>query len=383
MVTKTEMKMIMKTMKLLTLVLTLGLFLGFVSCDDSIETPKQGENILPERFSVDIPDPLTKGSTPQGRVSEGRLAEDIPQGNEVYESLGFFIALAEGSSELVEAIIQGVSTEGIDRVLSITYESDEDGRVKNLEVLESSTYNGVTYEYEMVITDADSEGNADGGKAMQIFWNRDPIQGVAILKPYNINRVDDAEAGDAVYRVEYSEVSDTYDAYMIVSISGIPLPNALEDPFAVDNLQMFVGKKGVFVDVYGNSNHPNAVFFNQDEEGFNWAFVASGIEDLDIGVAEVGLPPSNLDSDDRATILETYSIKQVWTNQILALWPDIGQDLIDQYLANTEAPGFFNENGFVQGGTSPGAEYDPLVDRIQDLAPYNPKSVSDLVIEFK
>ncbi len=356
----------------------------FVSCDDSIEKPREQENIVPEQFTVDIPESLTSDQRTSGRVANGRIAEDDLDGNSIYETLGFFIHLAEESSELVEAVLRGAASLGIHQVIFLSYESDEDGRIKNLEVLENSTYEGVTYEYELTITDADSEGNDDGGKALQVFWNLDPVVGVAIIKPYNINRTEHPNAGDAVYKVEYMEESDRgYDAHMIVSISGIPLPSPLEDPYAVDNLKMFVGKTGDIVDIYGNSNHPNAVFFNQDEVGFNWAFVASGNDVEDIGVAEVGLPPSNLDETDRSALLVDYSIKQVFTNQILSVWPNLPQELIDLYLFNTEAPGFFDADGFVQGGTSPGEAYDPLVDRILELAPYSPKAISELEIQFK
>ena len=374
----------MKTTRLFALVFTMTLLFLFVSCDDSIEKPQTQENILPERFTVDIPESLTSDQLSSGRVANGRVADDHLDGNNIYETLGFFIHLAKESSKIVEAILNGVSEIGIHGIIFISYESDEDGRVKNLEVVENSTYEGVTYEYELTVTDADSEGNDDGGKALQVFWNRDPVVGVAIIKPFNFDRIKDINAGDAVYKVEYKEVSDLeYDAHMIVSISGIPLKNPLDDPYSVDNLKMFVGKTGDIVDIYGNSNHPNAVFFNEDAVGFNWAFVASGNDVEDIGVAEVGLPPSNLDETDREILLVDHSIKQVFTNQILSVWPDLSQDLIDIYLADTEAPGFFNDGGFIQGGTSPGIEYDPLVARIGEWTPYNAKTISELVVQFK
>jgi len=63
--------------------------------------------------------------------------------------------------------------------------------------------------------------------------------------------------------------------------------------------------------------------------------------------------------------------------------PNISPDIVNAYLHNTEAPGFFSENGFVQGSTSPGQEYDELEVRLPDLSPYNPKEISNLFIEFK
>ena len=103
----------------------------------------------------------------------------------------------------------------------------------------------------------------------------------------------------------------------------------------------------------------------------------------DIGVAEVGLPPSNLDDPTRNVLLEYYSIKDVFTREINDVWPGLDQSIIDAYLFNTEAPGFFGTDGFIAGGTSPGEDWDVLADRLQDLSPYNPKEISNLNIDFK
>lgn len=373
----------MKTLKFLSLLIAVVLLLGFVSCDDAIETPNKGENIMPEQFTIDIPESISNANFASNGRSNGRVAQDELNGNEIYQLLALYIAVGEGSGDLLEAIIGSITTLGIDRPLYISYESDDDGRTKNLEVVENVAYKGTTYEYMLTITDSESENNADEGKAMQIFWNRSPVRGVAILKPYNIDRIKDANAGDALYKIEYTEESEFgYDAHMIVTIDNLPLENPLEDPFSISTLKMFVGRSGDLVDVYGNSNHPNAKFFTQDA-GFNWAFVASGSESADIGVAEVGLPPNNLDASDRESLLVDYSIKQVFSDQILSVWPNLDQNLIDQYLFNTEAPGFFNNEGFIQGGTAPSAVYDPLVSRIQDLVPYNPTDISSLEITFQ
>ncbi|MEQ9217411.1 MAG: hypothetical protein RLO17_05180 [Cyclobacteriaceae bacterium] len=377
------MKTNMKALKFLSLLATIALILVFVSCDDSINNPQEGESILPERFTIDIPASIANSDASVSGRTAGRVDDEDLDGNDIYQMLSFFIAVGEGSGDLVQAIIGSITQLGIDRPLFISYESDEDGRTKNLEVVEDVSYEGKDYQYLLTITDADSEGNDDGGKAMQIFWNKSPISGVAIIKPYNINRVDDADAGEAIFKVEYTEDSEFgYDAHMIVSIDHLPLENPLVDPYSIETMKMFVGKSGDLVDVYGNSDHPNAKFFTEDV-GFNWAFVASGSESAKIGVAEVGLPPNNLDASDRETLLVDYAIKSVFTQQIQSVWPNLEQELIDLYLYNTEAPGFFNNDGFIKGGTAPSAVYDPLVSRIQDLAPYNPSVISSLDISFQ
>jgi hypothetical protein len=151
-------------------------------------------------------------------------------------------------------------------------------------------------------------------------------------------------------------------------------------------MKMYVGKDGDRIDVFGNSDHPNAYFFTE-KTGFNWAFVASGYDKKDIGVAEVGLPPSNLDENDREVLLGDYSIKNVLTEEITQWFIDeigIRPDSSDLavYLRNADAPGFFADHGFVQSGVSPGEEYDELVNQLSKLSPFNPKSVNELQIDF-
>ena len=103
-----------------------------------------------------------------------------------------------------------------------------------------------------------------------------------------------------------------------------------------------------------------------------------------IGVAEVGLPPSELNSNDRDVLLKEYSIKNVFTREITAAWPGVDQGLLSAYLSSTTAPGYFSESrGFIAGGTSPGADWDALVNRLDDLGPYNPSQVSSLQLSFK
>ncbi|MGM0528724.1 MAG: hypothetical protein ACQERS_09975 [Bacteroidota bacterium] len=96
----------------------------------------------------------------------------------------------------------------------------------------------------------------------------------------------------------------------------------------------------------------------------------------------MGLPDSYLDEPSRSVLLEDYSIKNVFTQQIYEVWPNISQESIDIYLYNTEAPGYFDSNGFIQGGTSPGEDHDVLVDRLPSLSPYNPKEIAELDISF-
>jgi hypothetical protein len=380
----------MKNQKNILIVTLFLLTLMFQSCEklDNIEK-KKNAGILPERFKVDIPTSLSNTQAGGGGYKSATSTDaDTIKGNAIYQNLNAFIAVGEASADVVMHIIAAIAIYDINKPMSLTFESNDDHRSKNLVVEQGTEYSDRTWEYVLTITDAESENEADGGKALQVFWNTSPIDGIAILKPYNCDRIKNSNSKDAIFKIEYSETgTDQYERYMIVEIANLPLPAANLEPFAMKSLKMFVGRNGDFVDVYGNSNHPNAKFFT-DRNGFSWSFVASGRDNEDIAVAEVGLPPSNLDENDRTVLLKDYSIKNVLTTEInqwfietIGFRPD-SSDLAG-YLKNADAPGYFADQGFIQGGVAPSVDYSPLEDRIQNLSPFNPKTINDLEIEFK
>lgn len=344
------------------------------SCEkDDFDPIKKHDTILPDRFKVEIPSSISSAySLKAGQV-------DTLKGNDIYQLLGAYIAVGEHGAELAQNIMLSIAVLNLNRPLELTFISDEDGRTKKLKIIENVQYEEATWHYQMTISDIE-DGTSEIG--LQVFWRWDPLVGIAILNPYNIDRNTEEIYTQTTFRIDYSEAGNLgYDAHMIVSFSGFPLPNPLQNPFGLDKMKMFVGKTGDQVTVYGNSSHPNAKFFS-NETGFNWAFVAAADENLDIAVAEVGLPPIDLDATDRETLLETYSIYNVLHDQILSVWPTIDPEILNAYLYNTQAPGYFNQNGFVQAGTAPSDEYLPLKNYIQNLAPYNPAYILNMSIEF-
>jgi hypothetical protein len=377
----------MKALRILFSVSLIVIAIFAQSCQKTETSATQTDTgILPARFKVAIPTSLSNAQSKTKSASATNA--DTLKGNGIYQNLNTFIAVGVGAGDIVEKIIGAIAFYKIDRPMVLSYQSNDDNRIKNLVVKENMDYNGRTWRYMLSITDAASEGDADGGKAMQVFWNPSPIEGIAILRPYQIDRVKNVASLDAVFRIEYSEVStNEYDSHMIVDIAGLPMPDARIDQFAIHTLKMFVGKKGNTVDVFGNSDHPNAKFFTEST-GFDWAFVASGLSSENIGVAEVGIPPSTLDNNTRKVLLEDYSIKNVLTDQINKWFYGIYGVHIDatdlsKYLQNADAPGYFGSNGFIQAGFSPDARYDALASRIKLLTPYNPKQVNGLTVEFK
>ncbi|MBN2669609.1 MAG: hypothetical protein JXR60_10305 [Bacteroidales bacterium] len=357
--------------KLLAIILSLGFVLS--SCVKEDDPTNNDQSILPSQFSIDVPNSISS------QLANKSTQSDTLNGNEIYGHLRNFIAIGEGAATIVESIIGVISVYQINHAMNLTYTSDEDQREKNLVVLEEQSYEGQQFEFSMTISDAQSTTNADEGKGLQIFWNRQPIEGVAILKPYNINRDENLNQMNAIFKIEYSEVATSnYEKHMVVSIANLNNLNA--DPYYMKNLKMFVGKNSDIIDVYGNSDHPNANFFT-NETGFDWAFVASSVESSDIGVAEVGLPSNDLNTYSRSAILVDNALQTVFSTQIGTL--GYAQEDIDRFLYNTEAPGFFNRYGFVQGGTAPSSDYDAITSRISLLTPYNPYEIANLSVVFE
>jgi len=363
-------------MRKLTFTYLLPVLLSFVLLISCENEPEPQSNFLPEKFSVDIPSSISS------ETSGGRVKGDSLNGNLVYLNLATFIAVGSGSAKLVEEFIGGIRRYALENAETATFTSDDDNRKKNLVVQRDIEFEGKTWQYMLIVTDSESESSADGGRGLQIFWNHgSPIHGIAVIKPYNCNRKDNAGIKDALFRINYDEQTDPgYDAQMEVRISGLPLPAT--NPYAISTLRMFAGRKGDVVDVYGNSTHPNAAFFT-GQKGFSWAFVAAGDETANIGVAEVGLPPSSLDKSDRATLLKQYSIKNVFTTEIQTAFPFLPSTAVAAFLETTSAPGYFDNKGFVAGGKSPGAAHNTLATRLDALAPYNPKVTSTLSVSFR
>ncbi len=386
----------MKTRNFLIGMMTAVSVLFFASCENALMDQKNNDSgILPERFKVDIPSSLSNADLKSASLKSTEM--DTLNGNHIYAYLNVFIAVGEGAADMVEAIMWHMRAYKIENVISLSYTSQDDNRVKNLDVISDVEFQGRTWQYQMTITDAESEGNPDGGIGLQILWNKSPIEGIAIFKPYNIDRTRHEGNPNAMAAIEYSEkATDQYDSYMTVELAGYPFANSVPGDFAMESMKMFVGKKGNIIDVIGNSNHPNARFNMNDpnHEGFDWAFVASGQKNENIAVAEVGLPSSTADLSTRKEILEDNSIKKVLTHEMtnfvvaayakvgITLQPDEIAAYISPYLKNADAPGYFSNHGFVQGGVAPNNNYSELESRILELVPYNPKDINNLQIEF-
>lgn len=352
----------------------------FSACDkDDDDVKKDPESIVPERFAIDIPSSI---SSQDSKTKSSKV--DTLRGEDLYQHLRNFIGAGEASAKLIQDVLLWVALHNLTHPMEFTFISDDDGRAKHLSVVENVKFDGKNWQYCLTVKDIENGMTKDTNIGLQIFYDLDPIVGTAILNFYNIDRNHDKVFKDTYYKVEYSEKGNLgYEKHMIVSIADFPIPPQEPNIYALTNMKMFVGKTGDIISIYGNSKHPNAFFFDDKETGFNWAFVAAAHDKKNIAVAEVGLPPMNLDADDRYTLLEEYSMENVLKNQILSVWPTIDTEILNAYLYETKAPAFFNNGGFVQGQTAPTDDYLPLEGKIQDLVPYNPKKdILNLLIEF-
>ncbi len=371
----------MKTINILHLLSVLLIATVFTYCESDTTTEIPDNTNFPTSFKVDIPSSISQSSSLKSANSN-----DF-SGKEVYQHLNNFIHVGEAAAEFVEEIMKAISVYGLNKPNEFNFTGEDDGRIKNIVIVDNSDFEGVTWQHQLTITDADNESNADGGKALQVFWNTNPIKGIAILKPKNWDNSSTNNMNETIFKIEYSEAGEYgYEASMIVSITNWKQDQT--NRFHMDNLKMFVGKTGDIVDVYGNSNHPDAYLFLEEPKGFSWAFVASGNNNTNIGVAEVGLPLSSLDESSRPVLLVDNSIKNVFTTQIrewvfqtYGVYPS--EETLDTLLVDTEAPGFFNSAGFIQGGEAPNDSYTELASNVEVLVPYNPFKISQLTITFK
>jgi hypothetical protein len=363
------------------------LSLGFMySCGDDEETITVDENNpFPQSMTVEIPAALSDISSTKSQVT---TKADGLDGHEIYIQLRVFIAFAKDGAELLQEFMDAIREHKLNRPMDINFTGEDDKRVKHLVVKENQTYEGVTYKFGLTLTDAESENEADRGIGLQIYWSGNPINGVAIIKPKNLDRTGNT-MDNAIVRIDYTEASTAgYDKTMIVSLAELTLKDTAEGKFSANNIKIFVGKKGDIVDIYGNSNHPNASFSTkQTQLGLNYAFVASGNLTQDFAVSEVGLPPMSLNSTNRAVILDTNSIRKTFINAI-ALEYNLGVDTVEafinkyQLMKNINPPGFFAEKKFVCSETAPDSKYNEYVTRIENMTPYNPSAISTLKINF-
>ncbi len=146
---------------------------------------------------------------------------DTLQGNDIYEHLRNFIHIGEHAADIVGEIILVISWHNLSQPMSFTFTSDDDGRQKHAIIVENASFEGYNWQYKMTITDEGPSDMNNENTALQIFWDKNPIKGIAMLNPYNIDRTTDPQYAESMYRIDYSEGGEMgYSHHMIVTIDG-------------------------------------------------------------------------------------------------------------------------------------------------------------------
>ncbi|MBL4715590.1 MAG: hypothetical protein JKX95_03065 [Bacteroidia bacterium] len=364
-------------MKKLTsyLVPVIAIVLMFYACgkDDDNNNSTNVSNILITTMSVDIPDAISGASN--GKTSG---TNESLEGNEIYEHMRFFVNVGESAAEIVDNIITAINKNNLSGPAEFTFTAD-DGRTKIVTIVANEFYDGENWEFFLEMLDQDSS------KALQVFWDTSTVKGIAILDPDKID-ITNTDNPDLMGKVEYSEVESGYDKRMIVTLSGLTVTEGTD----LDNMKMFVGKSGDVLDVYANSNHPNVQLVDTNYTGGrNWAFRAHAHSTDDIGVAEVGLPPSSTSTN--VDILSDFSIDKVLSEELHNMY-DGTQDsayvdsAITEFVKYAKPPGYFigAQGGYVSNGDSIPSHTGFTTDflDLSTLSPYVPVTIRDQAVTF-
>ena len=371
----------MKSIKALALIILTLFFVGLSSCSED-EVTATGV-VIPDRFSVDIPSAISNSASAGLNARVSGDGDGVIEGEEIYAALPYFIRLGEASAQIVELTLVIAAVLEVSNLDTYTYTDEEDGREKRIDLVENVTRGGVNYEFEMTVTDVEDED-----LALQLLWNSSGgIEGIGILKPYLINRLESGNDPDALYRIDYSETDPDYEATMLVSLAGIELDEDgngtidEDEKGNIDNLKMFVGKNGDVVEIRGNSSHPQVTIIDPSYTGGrNYAFVGRGNEATNLGVVELALPPSNVTTED---VLDTYSVYNVLDEEIdLVFDRQLDQSIIDAILAEAGAPAYFNANGFISAGETLPDGFTAEFADLSTMNPFAPSEVSSLSLTF-
>lgn len=328
---------------------------------------------LPSQIVVNLPSSISSD-----QATSQRAQSDTIKGGEIYNSLRVYIKIGERAADVIQQIIIALRANNVDKPMTFTFVSNDDQRTKTCVVTANASFNSKTYELKLNMTDGTDT-------AMQIFWNTNPMEGLAILDAYQIDHT--ALKTNIRYQVEFGTTAPGYDKYMVVSIAGLPVTGIYD----LNNLKLFAGLKGNIVEVYGNSNHPNAMFVDTTTMGFDYAFTGRADTVKNIGVVNLGLPATTLNATD--SVFTTYSIYNLLSTKYHQVWGPYANtpakkhwldSTINSLLITAQIPAYFKNSGFIGcGATLPaGLGFTSDFVNIKSLKPYVPLDIKNLKITF-
>lgn len=359
------------------LFLTMATVMILSGCKKDDENSNSTDNNLPAKIAIDLPTSISVEQTP----AKSATTQDTIKGNEIYNHLRTFIWVGESAAKIVEDIIIALRKYNINKPMDLYFTSNDDARTKRLVVVEDQSYQNKNYKFELTMTDS-----ASNATAMQIYWNTDPVEGIAILDAYEINH-NELRTGTK-FVISYGEGTiSPYEKHMEVSVIGWPVIGV----YGLDNLKMFVGKQGDILDIWGNSNHPHAVFIDHNvKSGFNYAFAARVDQVKNISVVNLALPQSDVNTNEGIFI--NYSITKLLGDEMHRVWDPFAdgdpiklayiEKVINKYLESAQIPAYFKSSGFVSCGTNKPAEFTDDFVNISSLKPYVPNDIKNLTVSF-
>lgn len=365
---------IMKTKNVLKTLLGTLLIAGFIF--SGCKKDEEKANIVPSNFKVDVPSAINAEATTTKSAQSDTLS-----GNDIYGNLRTFVHVGCVAADMVNHIMVAIWANNINQAMSLDYVSNDDHRSKHLVVIEGASFEGVSYQFRLTITD-------QGSNAMQVFWNTNPVKGVAIMNPYNINRTTETIYQNTMFRVDYSEAGENnFEKQMVVFITDFPMQ--VSQPWSINNLKMFVGKNGNQLTLWGNSNHPVATLVDPSLQGKDYAFIAHSDASLNIGCAQVAITPNTVNTT--TDLFTTYSLYNVLNSEIHTVYDPyfpggMPQNVINSYLKNTDVPAYFiAPQGFVSCGTNipNNSGFTASFRDLSGLTPYVPYNVKNLSISFQ
>ena len=359
----------MKNIKVITLIITLSTIV-FSGCGK-----KESGDSLPDNITIGISDAI---SFPvPGSNKSAYSGVDPLTGEEIYMHLRNFIYLGELSADLVQDMMISLKKHNINYSITFSYESSYDGKNKDVVVKENVSINDTTWDFCLTVSDEEL------GTALQLFWNINPLEVIAILQPGAFD-FSTTRNPNSMIKIEYSENDPDYDKTMIVSITRIDSTSRQY----MSNLKFFAGKNGDIISLYGNSIHPHMALLNENHNnGRCFCFQARNNVPKDIAIARIALP--TILQTDMSNIWVDYSVYKVLTEEIDIVYANVDQSILTQikdvFLAKAIGPAYFTgEQGFVSNANNVPDDEGFTQDfmNMTGLTPWAPSEINQMTITF-
>lgn len=359
----------MKNIKVITAIITLSAIV-FSGC-----SKKESGDSLPDNITIGISDAISFPASSSHKSAY--LGVDPLTGKDIYMLLRNFIYLGELSADLVQDMMISLKRHNINYATSFSYESNYDGKNKNVVVKENVYINDTTWDYCLTVSDEEL------GTAFQFFWNTNPLEVIAILQPRAFD-FSTTRNPNAMIKIEYSENDPDYDKIMIVSVTKMDSTSRQY----MSTFKFFAGKNGDIISLFGNSIHPYMALLNKNHiNGRSFCFQARNDVINDIAIARIALP--TILQTDMTNIWVDFSVDQVLSDEIDIFYPNVDPstltDIKEIFLTNAIGPAYFTgEQGFVSNaGNVPDDEgFTQDFMNMTGLTPWAPFVINQMTITF-